>query len=169
MEMVLMGVAFPGIDGFLNTRASFMLDVAFVAMFAVLPVLGWSIYLVKYERRFQLHKRMQLGLAVVLLITVLCFEIDLRFLTDWRKRAEPSPYSGSGGWVDRSLWIHLFFSISTTLLWIYVTVQALRKFPHPIRPNAYSPSHIFWAKLAAVDMLMTAITGWIFYWLAFVA
>ena len=48
-------------------------------------------------------------------------------------------------------------------------VQALRKFDHDPLPNAYSAAHMFWAKLAAIDMLLTAITGWLFYWLAFVA
>ena len=37
-------VAYPGIDGFLGTRASWMLDVLFLAMFAVVVVLGWSVY-----------------------------------------------------------------------------------------------------------------------------
>ena len=34
---------FHGINGFLGTRASIMLDVVFLAMFLVLPVLAWSI------------------------------------------------------------------------------------------------------------------------------
>ena len=38
---------YPGIDGFLGTRASLMLDVVFLAMFAVLPVMGWSIWKVR--------------------------------------------------------------------------------------------------------------------------
>jgi hypothetical protein len=28
---------------------------------------------------------------------------------------------------------------------------------------------VLWGKIAAWDMLLTAATGWIFYWLAFVA
>ena len=48
-----------GIDGFLGTRASFMLDVVALAMAVLLPVLGWSIYLVKYRQKYALHKRVQ--------------------------------------------------------------------------------------------------------------
>ncbi len=66
-------------------------------------------------------------------------------------------------------YIHLFFAVPTALLWIYVIVQALRKFPSPASPGEYSMRHIFWARLAAFEMTMTAITGWSFYWLAFVA
>lgn len=158
---------YPGIDGFLGTRASLMLDVVFVAMFVVLPVLGWSIYQVRQRRRYLLHKRVQLALGSVLLVAVTLFEIDMR-LHDWTLRAAASPYYPTGT-VTTTLWIHLFFAVPTAVLWVYVIVQALRRFPQPPLPGAHSRSHIFWGRLAALEMLMTALTGWIFYWLAFVA
>jgi len=73
------------------------------------------------------------------------------------------------GLVFTALGIHLVFAVTTTLLWIGVIVQALRRFPKPPAPNEYSGTHKFWAWLAALDMGMTALTGWIFYLLAFVA
>ncbi len=76
---------YPGIDGFLGTRASLMLDVVFAAMFVVLPVLAWSIQQVRYHRRYVLHKRVQLLLGTVLLVAVTLFEIDMR-LNDWTLR-----------------------------------------------------------------------------------
>jgi putative membrane protein len=79
-------------DGFLGTRASVMLDVVFVAMFGIVPVLCWSIYQVKYRRRYGLHKRVQVILAAVLLLTVAAFEIDMQVFTDWKERAAASQY-----------------------------------------------------------------------------
>jgi putative membrane protein len=181
---------YPGIDGFLPTRASLMLDVVFLAMFAVLPILGVSIYLVKYRRLYALHKRIQLVLGFVLLAAVALFEIDMRFISGWQERAAESPYyrpiEAPGailatvylkvlnrpqveGWVFTSLAIHLFFAVTTTVLWAAVIVRALRKFPNPPAPCAHSASHMFWARIAAIDMALTALTGWIFYYLAFVA
>lgn len=159
---------FPGIDGFLGSRASLMVDVVFLAMFAVLPIMGWSIWQVKIRRRFALHKRVQLTLAVVLLVAVSAFEIDMRFISGWRQRAEISPYWASGV-VTMSLCVHLLFSISTFFLWLYVVIGALRNIPNPPARSPYSPRHIPLARLAAIDMALTAITGWMFYWLAFVA
>lgn len=153
-------------DGFLGTRASFMLDVVFLAMFVVLPVMGWSIAQVRYHRRYQLHKRVQLTLGTILLVAVTLFEVDMR-LNDWTKWAEKSPYYPTI--VNTSLWIHLFFAVPTALIWIYVIVQGLRKFPNPPAPGEHSRSHLFWGRLAAIEMTLTAVTGWIFYWLAFVA
>ncbi|HEY2839691.1 MAG TPA: DUF420 domain-containing protein [Pirellulales bacterium] len=179
----------PGIDGFLGTRASLMLDVVFLAMFGVLLALSFSVWLVRNRKRYALHKRIQILLGVVLLITVSLFEIDMR-VNGWRSRAVASPYFAPieqpgpvlksfyqgllrqqevPGWVFTSLYIHLCFAVTTTLLWIFVIVQAVRKIPKPPGPCAYSAAHKRWARLAAIDMGFTAVTGWIFYCLAFVA
>jgi putative membrane protein len=161
---------YSGIDGFLGTRASLMLDVVFLAMFAVLPVLAWSVYQVKYHRRYLLHKRVQLTLGVVLLVTVALFETDMR-INGWRDRAEASRFWDQAGtnWVDVALAIHLCFAVTTALAWIVVIARALANFPSPPVPGPHSPWHRRWAKVAALDMLFTALTGWLFYWLAFVA
>jgi hypothetical protein len=160
-------MSYQGIDGFLGTRASIMLDVVFLAMMAVVPVLLWSVWLVRVRRQYALHKRVQVLLASVLLLAVTLFEVDMRFLTSWEARAEPSPYYTT--WVRPSLYVHLFFAIPTTLLWIYVVIAALRRFDDPPRPGAHSRNHRFWGWVAVIEMVMTAVTGWTFYWLAFVA
>ena len=90
----------------------------------------------------------------------------------WRQRAEASPYvshDGSTDWVALALGVHLCFAVTTALLWIVVIVQALRKFPDPPQPGSHSASHRRLGFVAAGDMVCTAVTGWIFYWLAFVA
>lgn len=158
---------FSGVDGFLGTRASIMLDIVVLAMVLVLPVMGWSVWLVRSRRRYLLHKRVQLILAGVLLVAVLAFEVDMRFVSGWKDRAEPSRYWPAGVWT--SLIIHILFSASTAFVWIYVVVSALRNMPQPPGPSAYSPWHKAWAWIAAVDMTLTTVTGWIFYWVAFVA
>ena len=168
------GDQYPGIDGFLGTRGSLMLDVVFLAMFAVVPVLLLSIYLVRYRRLYRLHKQMQLVMGLVLLVAVVAFEIDIRFIThEWELRADPSPFFDiKHPWTcpaGVSLIVHLFFAVPTLLLWIFVNVQALRKFPDPPQPGPHSRAHLLWARAAGIGMLMTAFTGWIFYYLAFVA
>ena len=148
-----------------------MLDLVFTAMFAVVPVMLASIYLAKYKQRFQLHKQIQVALGIVLLVAVAAFEIDMR-MNGWHHLAEPSPYWQDGSWndwVDYGLAVHLFFAIPTPFLWGYVIVQAMRKFPNPPQPNEYSRAHRFWARIAAIEMTLTAFTGVVFYWLAFVA
>ncbi len=148
-----------------------MLDVVALAMIALVPVLAVSIYLVKYRRQYALHKTIQLTLGSVLLVAVTLFEIDVR-IHGWRHRAEASPYFGHDGstnWVMIVLSIHLFFAITSTVLWVLVIYRALRNFPSPPIPGPHSRWHRRWGLIAALDMTCTAVTGWIFYWLAFVS
>jgi putative membrane protein len=160
-----------GLDGFLGTRASLMLDVVFLAMFAVVPVLALSIRQVKSRLNYQLHRTIQLALGLVLLVAVTAFEVDMRFFTDWEARAVGSPYYQPEGWspVWISLAIHLLFAIPTLLIWVAVILLALRRFPKPPVPSDHSNTHRRLGWLATIGMTLTSATGWVFYWLAFVA
>jgi hypothetical protein len=160
-----------GVDGFLGTRASLMLDVVALAMLFVVPALAFSVYLVMVRRQYTWHKRIQVTLGLALLITVIAFEADMR-IGGWRHRAEDSPFADADGatdWVSVALGIHLCFAVTAALLWIAVITRALRNFPVPAMPAAHSPWHRRVGMAAAIDMVCTAVTGWIFYYLAFVA
>jgi putative membrane protein len=158
---------FPGIDGFLGTRAPLVLDLLFLTMFVVVVVLAWSIYQVKYRRRYRLHKWVQVVLAVVLLAAICVFEWDIR-AHGWQERAAGAIGSEASAIVKTALSIHLVFAVTTVVLWPIVIVRALRNYPIPTAPSEHSRWHIRWGWIAAIDMVMTSITGWIFYWLAFV-
>jgi uncharacterized membrane protein YozB (DUF420 family) len=144
-----------------------VLDLLFLAMFAVVLVLAWSVYQVKYRRRYNLHKWVQVVLGVVLLTAVVIFEIDIR-LHGWELRSAGTLDGDVSNTVWRALYVHLVFAVSSVILWPVVIIRALKRFPNPPMPGVHSRSHVFWARLAAIDMLLTAVTGWIFYWLAFV-
>src|SRR3954470_10456671 len=102
---------YPGIDGFLGTRAPLMIDVVCVAMFAVVLVLAWSIYQVKVRRRYWLHKWTQITLGVILLVVVVLFELDIR-LHGWEERATDKIGGGPPAAVELALFFHLVFFAS---------------------------------------------------------
>jgi uncharacterized membrane protein YozB (DUF420 family) len=158
-----------------------MLDAVFLAMFVIVAVLVTSIYLVRYRRMIRLHRKIQITLAIVLVVAIVGFEIDVRFVTDWRELAEASPFYESG-FVDFWLGFHLCFAIPTPFIWLYVIVKAIKHY----RPEAeesvgrdqanhvssfgdHAATHRKWGKMAALFMIMTALTGCVFYGLAFVA
>jgi putative membrane protein len=160
------------ITGFLPWRAPFMLDVIIIAMVFVLIALAWSVYSAKYRNRYQQHKVTQLCLTGGLLILLVLFEVDIQFFENWRERADASPYYDAAtrsGLVVYSLWIHLTFATTTLALWLLIVLCALRQFPNPPRPNRHSSFQARWGMVAAIDMVLTAVTGWVFYFLAFVA
>jgi putative membrane protein len=157
---------YPGIDGFLSTRASLGMDVVLVGLIALLPLLAWSIRLAR-QGRHVLHKRLQVFIVAALLAAILVFEVDVRLLSDWRTRAEDSPWWPGG--VLAALGIHLVFAITTFVLLVWVMWEALARFPSPPAPGPHSRRHRLMARLAALDLLLTAVTGVGFYWLAFVS
>ncbi len=154
----------PGIIPF--SRASLTLDLIALVMVGTVPLLLYSIYLVRSKKNYRLHRRIQLILAAVLLIVVCLFELDIR-LYGWRHLAEDSAYYES--WVFPLLYLHLVIAVSTTLIWAYTLITALRRFANPPVPNSFSPHHKWIARLAAGGMICTAISGWAFYLVAFVA
>jgi hypothetical protein len=160
-------VRYPGIDGFLGTRATLTLDLLVVTMLAVVAVLAWSVYQVKYRRRYSLHKWTQITLASVLLVTITLFEVDVR-LHGWVGRAAGQLDGEPPLVVWYALYVHLVFAVTTVVLWPVVIVLALRNFPNPPRPDRHSRIHIPLARMAAADMVLTAMSGWVFYWVAFV-
>jgi uncharacterized membrane protein YozB (DUF420 family) len=167
-----MNGGYGGMSGFLPGRASLMLDVVVVAMFFVLIALAFSIYCVKSRRLYALHKRIQILLASTLLVVLVLFEIDVQWIDRWTVRADPSPYfdaAARSGPVVYALGIHLVFATTTFLLWLVIVLRALIQFPKPPEPNSHSRFHRRWGTIAAFDMVMTTLTGWVFYYLAFVA
>jgi uncharacterized membrane protein YozB (DUF420 family) len=98
---------------------------------------------------------------------VIVFEVDIR-IHGWEDRAAGQLGGHASSQVWTALYIHLCFAVTSVLLWPVVIVRALRQFPDPPAPAAHSASHKFWAWLASLDMLLTAVTGWTFYYLAFV-
>lgn len=148
-----------------GSRGSFMLDVVAVAMIAILPLLAVAIQAAK-SRKYDLHKRIMITLGAVLLLAVLAFEIEMRSV-GWRHLAEPSPYYES--LVFWSLGIHLIFSITAAASIVITLGLALKNFPSHPAPGPHSVLHRRLGKIAVISLTCTAVTGWIFYYLAFVA
>ena len=143
-----------------------MMDVVAAAMLLIVPVLIFSIHQVRHRRRFALHKRTQVTLGIVLLVAVVLFELEVR-LIGWRQYARESPYYDS--LVFPVLYVHLLFAITTVVLWVWTITGALRRFAVPVAPGPYSARHRRIGWIAAIDMILTAVTGWVFYYLAFIA
>jgi uncharacterized membrane protein YozB (DUF420 family) len=101
-----------------------------IAMFVILPALALGIQKVKVDRNYVTHKATTLAISITLAISVVLFEVEMR-LVGWRHLAEKSPYYET--YIFPTLSVHLFFSISTTLLLTATVYLATRKFPDPSR------------------------------------
>ena len=161
-------------NGFLGYDASLMLDVVVCALLLVVPVLAYSIYVVRARRRYVLHRNLQVGLGALLLVTVIAFEVDMRMQGGWelivnKPEAEPRLNEASLALVRRMLWVHLLFAVTTPILWLATLCLALARFPNPPRPAGHSRLHKVLGWASAVDIALTSVTGLAFYYAAFVA
>ena len=159
-------------DGFLSFRTSFMLDFVVVALVLIVPVLVYSLFAVKFQQRYTVHRRLQLLLGGVLLVAVALFEIDLQWVQGgWAKvvgkRVTPLT-TEQLGFVQTVLRVHLVFAISTPVLWATTIALALRRMPSPPRPCPHSQLHKTLGWLSTIDIVLTSVTGLVFYYFAFV-
>ncbi|MDA9951482.1 DUF420 domain-containing protein [Oligoflexaceae bacterium] len=151
-------------SGFLS-RSTFVIDLITIGLIFVLPVLIWSVIQAR-KGRYESHRRTQTALFLLLGILVLAFEWELHTV-NWRKGAEASPYFD--GILFPFLKIHLVFAISTSFFWLITFVSAFFAFPRPARPTRFSRAHKTIARITVVDTFFTSVTGWTFYYLAFIA
>ena len=160
-------------DGFLGFRTSFMLDFVVVALVLIVPVLVYSLFAVKVQRRYVVHRRLQLLLGVVLLVAVSLFEVDLQWIQGgWLNvvgKREVKLTEVQLAFVRQVLRIHLCFAVSTPLLWAATIGLALRHMPSPPQPCSHSKLHKTLGWLSTIDIVLTSVTGLVFYYFAFVA
>ena len=159
-------------DGFLGYRTSLMLDFVVCSLVLIVPTLVYSIYLVKFRRNYVAHRNIQLTLAVVLLVAVSAFEIDMQQVQGgWQQvvaKREVKLTAEQLQSVRQVLWIHLIFAVSSPVLWATTIVLALRRMPSPPAPCVHSQWHQLLGWVATLDLTLTSITGLWFYYVAFI-
>jgi putative membrane protein len=158
-------------NGFLGYQASFMLDAVVVALVLVVPVLLFSLFSVKIRRQYHVHRTLQMVLAVTLLAAVCAFEIDLHWVQGgWENVVKKGPpvTSDQMAFIHNVLRFHLLFAASTPFLWMVTIAFALRLFPNPPHPGSHSRLHSQLGWASTLDLVMTSLTGLVFYYVAFV-
>lgn len=85
----------------------------------------------------------------------------------WQDRAA----GVTGGEVSTAVWVVLWFhivvAVVTMVLLPVVVIRALRGFDRRPRPGRHSASHQFWGRVVTVSLVLTAVSSWIFYVMAF--
>ncbi|QDT49784.1 DUF420 domain-containing protein [Symmachiella dynata] len=157
-------------DGFLGYPTSLMLDFVVCALVLIVPLLLFSIYLVKIKHNYLLHRNMQILLGVTLLAAVAAFEIDMRLQGGieeiLKKRASPLT-AAQHDIFWKVMYVHLFFAITTVPLWATTLILAWKRFPSPPVPSEHSGLHKPLAWLSTIDITMTSVTGLAVYYYGF--
>lgn len=135
----------------------------------VLPVLlfiqFFSVVAVKIHR-YSLHRFLQMAISLVMGVWLIFFELDVRII-GWRSYAQHSPFYDS--WLFPALMLHVCFAIPFVLMWFSTLYGALKNFKKSAMSPKYSMMHKRMGTGSLLAFLGTAVSGVLFYWLAFVA
>ncbi|MEJ7594247.1 MAG: DUF420 domain-containing protein, partial [Planctomycetaceae bacterium] len=156
-------------NGFLGYPTTFMLDFVVCALTLIVPVLIWSLWLVKFRRRYVAHKRLQITLGIVLLLAVTAFEVDVQMVHGgWenivaKQPLNPEELATKIGTVRPWLLVHLVFAVTTPLLWIVTITLALRRFRNPPEPGTHSRFHKAHGLAKTIFITLNSVSRWVFY------
>ncbi len=156
-------------NGFLPYNAPFMMDFVVISLAIVVPILIYGVYQVK-KQKYRHHAQVMIFLGILVFIVVAFFEASMIYLGGIKNIMENAGRSEAyTPHFSNSLFVHLIFSFSTCVLWIYVLIAGVKNFglKNP-QPNAYSKTHKFYARLSIIAILGVAITGLYVYYLAFI-
>jgi len=159
--------------GFLGYPTTFMLDFVVCALVLIVPLLLFSLFLVKVKRHYAGHMRLQLALGIILLVAVTAFEVDIQMVHGgWqnivaRQQLSPDLLTAKIAAVRPWLLLHLVFAVSTPFLWATTIVLALKRFGTRPQPGPHSRVHSLLGWASTIDITLTSVTGLWFYYLAF--
>lgn len=151
-------------ESFLGQRGDALIDIGMLSIVAVVPVLIWSWALAR-NGAWILHKRVQLTTAIVLGIVVVLFEVDLNQAGGVFTVTAGSPYAGTA-LLDFWIWTHTFFAIGSTIVWLFLVIASLIRFPNPPVPAAF-PTHRYFGRAGMVLMLGSGVTAVPMYYYGF--
>jgi len=150
-------------SGFLGTDAPFMMDVVMVALLVINPALFWSIQQAK-RGKIQLHRKIQIALSLILLVAVVLFELEIRMANGIVNIIGAERFTTL---FQTTLYIHIFFSVTTSIIWAVVCIKAVKLYTPNGFPEHYINKHKRWGMIGALDLLLTTLTGFFVYYLGF--
>ena len=142
---------------FLGSRADFLIDLIFLTVILIIPLLSLSLRYAK-KRFYKAHKTIQTTLTVVLTIALILFEQDLASKGGLSEMMKGSRFEGSA-FIKYFLYLHLTFAVSTAILWWSLLTVSFIRFPKYHRKVGL---------IGMVDMFFTAVTGIFLYIFCFV-
>lgn len=160
--------------GFLGYPTTFMLDFVVCALVLIVPLLLYSLWLVKFRRNYVGHMKLQLMLGIVLLVAVTAFEVDVQLVHGgWenivaQQKLSEVEFAAKISAVRPWLLVHLVFAITTPVLWVATIVLALKRFGMKPQPGPHSRVHSLLGWASTIDITLTSVTGLLFYYMAFV-
>jgi hypothetical protein len=149
----------------LGTRASLAVDFTYL-MTLIAPVASWASFRLARSHREDLHRRIQMGVLVLCVVSVLAFEANIRVAGGSGAFLAQAPEHAAAS-AGALLWSHISIAVITYGIWTYLAIVSSRRFRVSL-PGAFSKRHKRIGKLVFVGLWLTAASATGMYFLAFV-
>lgn len=151
-------------QGFLGTRADWLVDIAFLTINLVPFIFLWSARLARAQSKK--HPVVQGVVIVIVLLAVILFELDVRLSGGSGSLIANSPLAGSP-YLTLLLVVHIGFALATYLGWAVLWVKSFRARDKAL-PGTFSARHKTFGRLIFAGTLVTALLVDLVYYLGFV-
>ncbi len=151
--------------GFLGTRADVLMDVAIIVFTALPFILGMGIRLAR-SRRFAAHRGLQTNAAILILVLLTLFEVDIRI--SGGSRAFIAQSALSAGFIRGFLLCHVAVALATFACWATLLLRSRKHFGKSL-PGSFSNTHRAWGWTTFVGVCLLSSSGAALYVMLFVA
>ena len=143
-------------SGFLGTRADILMDFALIAV-VLSPLIMLCSFRLAKRREYKKHGILQTGLLVLILITVVLFEIDIRLSGGSAAFIRLSRFA-QAPFLHYFLKIHIALALTSFSGWFFLVLLSWKKFLR-VLPGEFSVNHVFWGRWIYRGVVSTAVSG----------
>lgn len=152
--------------GFLGSRGDVLIDLVILSFAIILPLLIFSWFQARCQN-YGLHRRLQLGLALLLAVAVVLFEIDLKLSGGIFALTRESAYADTAILIGL-IYGHTAVAVASVVVWAPLLVFSIRRFGNPLRTGDFGRVHRFWGRTGMVLMMASGLSAMPLYYLGFV-
>ena len=165
LEQWILGLGMASQDGFLGTRATFMIDII-ISFLVVLPIIIMiSISLAK--RDFKINQFIQIFLLITTIGALALFAYSVHYVEGFESLIQQSGVGAKEAFVV--LIVHVTMVVITILIWFLTLFHAINDGRRRALPGVYSESHKRAGRRVLFGIIIMAITSISIYWILYIA
>ena len=166
LEQWILGLDILSQGGFLDTRATFLID-SIVSFLVTLPILIMiSIFFAK-RNYIKIHQFLQVSLLLMSMSALALFAYSVHYVEGFEFLLQQSSVGAKGAFV--LLTVHVTTVVITILIWFLTIVYALNDRKRRALPGVYSEPHGRAGRRVLLGIVMMALTSLSIYWVLYIA
>ena len=165
LEQWILGLDILSQGGFLDTRATFLID-SIVSFLVTLPIIIMiSIFFAK-RGYIKIHQFLQISLLSISIGALALFAYSVHYVEGFESLIQQSSMGAKGAFVI--LTVHVTTVVISILIWFLTIVYALNDRKRRALPGVYSEPHGRAGRRVLLGIVMMALTSLSIYWVLYI-